>query len=492
MTSSFKFWQKPKSKDSFKEVSDFDLFYQLTYMSAVASAGISRTRIFQLSSKVPRPPAEYFERVHLLTQKLGYDYAKACRTVGDAIRSSEMKSLLLRLAGALISGQPEADFLTEEALVQGDAYEKEYERDLASLTKWTDAYAAISVSAALIVIVNLTSTLIYDMGMGMIIGLTAVSVLTSSMGAWVLSKAAPREVRAFFSAEGPGAQRLARSLVRIVPPAVLIVCLPLWLLGAGLGQILVVAALLVSPLGLVSMLAGREIDAKDREIGPFLRSLGGMAMSTGTTITEALTRVDLSSFPPLESDLNRLRWRLNASIDPELCWRKFAHETGSKLIGETVAVFNDAVKLGGDPDTVAFLSAQFASKTIMLRAKRKVVSSTFSWLTMVMHGAIAALMITIMEIIRKFTDLVGTAVTIEDEASMGAMMPMMISFGSPHTQFLQLMTTGMVILLALVNAYAIISADGGHKFKLSYYLAILLLLSGASFLVMPSLVEMIM
>ena len=46
--------------------------------------------------------------------------------------------------------------MTEEAAVQGEAYEKEYERDLASLAKWTDAYAAVNVSSALMTLQNET------------------------------------------------------------------------------------------------------------------------------------------------------------------------------------------------------------------------------------------------------------------------------------------------------------------------------------------------
>jgi flagellar protein FlaJ len=493
MFSSSKFLQKLKSKDSFREVSDSDIFYQLTYMSAIASSGISRNRIFELGSRLLRPTAEYFRRVHLISQRMGYNYPDACEMVSEATESERMKSLLLRFSGALISGQPEADFLEEEALVQGDAYEKDYESKLESLKKWTDAYAAVVVSSALIIIINLTSTLIYDIGLGMIVGLIITAIFTASAGAWILSRAAPTEVRTIFSPEGPWTQRATCRLVKLVPPMVLIVSIILALLGVGWGWILILGGLLLFPLGIISMLAGREIDKKDKEIGPFLRSLGGIAISTGTTITEALTRVDLSSFPTLKPELNRLRLRLKAFIDPELCWKRFAIETGSKLIGETVTIFNDAVKLGGDPDTIAFLASQFAAKTIALRAKRRVIYSTFSWLTLVMHGAIASLMIIILEVIKKFISLLQTATLLErgEEAAQAMAMPI-VGFGAPQLQFLSWVTVGMVVLLALINSFAVIATDGGHIFKVFFYLSILLFISGISLFIVPLLVEVIM
>jgi flagellar protein FlaJ len=255
------------------------------------------------------------------------------------------------------------------------------------------------------------------------------------------------------------------------------------------GPILIVAAVLLLPLGVVSMLAGREIDRKDREFGPFLRSLGGMAVSTGTTITEALTRIDLSSFPALEPDLRKLRSRLLAAVEPKLCWRKFALETGSKLIGELVAIFMDAISLGGDPDVVAFLSAEFGTKTIMLRAKRKVVASTFSWLTLVMHGTVATLMIIVLEIVRNFVAMIEAASTTLDEGAAQATTLALPTFNAPQVGFFEWITIVIVILLSIINAYAIIATDGGHKYKATFYLSLLLLLPGISFIVVPPLVK---
>lgn len=458
-------------------------------MSAVAGAGITRSRIFELGADLPRVPADYFKRVHLLAQKLGYDYASACTKVGLAVKSETMISLLLRLGNALVAGQPEADFLTEEAGIQAEAYEKEYERDLESLTKWTDAYAAVTVSATLMIVINMTSSLIYDLGNGIIMGLVVTSLSVASVTAWILSRAAPKEVIDLFSPEGTWPQRLAGQLGIYTLAGVFIICPLLLVAGVGLGQTLIIAALILFPLGAVSMWAGREIDQKDREFGPFLRSLGGMAVSTGTTITEALTRLDLSSFPTLESDLTRLRGRLLAAVDPELCWHKFALETGSKLIGETVTIFNDAVRLGADPDTVAFLAAEFGTRTIMLRAKRKVVASTFSWLTVAMHGTVAALMVIILEIIRNFTLMIADAAGSLEGGTLDSAATALPTFNTPAVGFFEIITIVMVILLSVVNAYAIIATDGGHKYKAVFFLALLLILSGVSFMILPSLVE---
>lgn len=478
--------KKPFKKTKLKEVTGYDLFYQLIYMSAIAAAGIERRKIFQLASELPRKTAAYLRRIHLLSQRLGYDYSESCKIVGEKVKSEVMKSLLLRMADALRAGQPEADFLAEEAEIQTRAYEKEYERDLESLKKWTDGYASLIIASALIIIVNLISVLIYPIDSTSVGTLVLVGVLTAAGGAWILSRAAPAEKRALFAEgkDGPRMQRLARTLTTVGIAAVVGICIPLGLLVLDLGYTLILAGIVLLPAGITSMMAGREAARKDMEIGSFLRSLGTFATSTGTTIGESMDRLDLSSFPTINADLKRLRARMRASIDPRLCWEKFSTETGSRLIAETTVIFNDAIGLGGSADTVGLFAAQYAALTNTLRAKRMVVSSTFTSLTLVMHGVLAVLMIVILEVIRNFSIIIEESMSAASDALDATSMPLP-SFGSPDISFLQPVAIGMVIALALINAYAVAVTDGEHMIKATLYLSVLLILSGVSFVFVP-------
>lgn len=478
--------KKPFKKTKLKEVTGYDLFYQLIYMSAIAAAGIERRKIFQMASDLPRKTAAYFRRIHLLSQRLGYDYSESCKIVGEKVSSDVMKSLLLRMADALRAGQPEASFLAEEAEIQTLAYEKEYERDLESLKKWTDGYASLIIASALIIIVNLISVLIYPIESSMVGTLVLVGVATAAGGAWILSRAAPAEKRALFAegGGGPKMQRMARTLTTFGGAAAVIICIPLAMFVLDLGYALILAGLFLLPAGITSMIAGREAAKKDVEIGSFLRSLGTYATSTGTTIGESLDRLDLSSFPTINADLKRLRARMRASIDPTLCWKKFSEETGSRLIMETTAIFNDAIGLGGAADTVGLFAAQYVALTNTLRAKRVVVSSTFTSLTLVMHGVLAVMMIVILEIIRNFSIIIDESMAAASEALDSTTMPLP-SFGSPDISFLEPVAIGMVIALAFINAYAVAVTDGEHLIKATLYLAVLLIFSGLALVFVP-------
>jgi flagellar protein FlaJ len=485
----------PKHGDSssFKPVSPFELFYQLTYMSAMAAAGLSRSKTFEIAAHSTSSAAVYFVAINTLVDELRYDYPEACRRVGVKAKSDNMKSFLLRLSDALRSGEPLADFLAREAEVQGEDYKNKYERDLESMKQWTNAFSSIVMSVALIVIIQMVSSLIYSMSMGMMTGLITTGFLLSAFGAGIILRSAPREVMTVSPSKGSPEQRRALRLARLIVPIALMSGMVLNLLGLDLGWILIGIAVLLLPVGIVSLMSDRITTKKDVEFSTFLRSLGGMATSTGTTLKQALTKIDLSSFPALEPDIRRLSTRLQALVDPEICWNKFGTESGSKLIQETSGIFYGAVKAGGDPERVGYLCSLFTARTSQLRAKRRLTAGTFSGLTNVMQVIVAGLMVFILSIVKDFAAMVDTLMPKDTAALQGQPMAMsLISISASDLQFLSMITIVMILLLALVGTAAIIFCDGGYKLKAALYLALTLLVSGISLLVVPPMVASIL
>jgi flagellar protein FlaJ len=485
---SFRSLLKPTDKN-FSEVTGFALFYQLTSMSATAAAGITRSKIFELACRVPAPPAKFFEQIVNLADKLRLNYPDACRMVGMKAKSEQMRTFLLRFADALRSGEPLAPFLAREANVQGDHYTNEYERQLESLKKWNDGYTSIAVSAALIVIINMVSTMIYNVGPAIMMGMVAAAIVVDFIVAWIVSRAAPQEVLSVPWREGSDEQRSALMLLKILSGAAIVATAVLALLRLNVGWVLLVPALLIIPAGLASSKAEAKVMKRDMEIGAFFRSIGGTATSRGTTLGEALNRIELNSFPALEPVIKKLSRRLRASAKPELCWQMFGKESGSRLISQATGIFYEATNLGGDPETAGVLCSLFSTRTAMLRAKRSGVAATFAWLMMVMHGVLAALMVFILEILKKFMELMSSAVPTDVQAEAERTLAIqLLSFAAPPIALLERVTVAMLILLALVNGFAIVSSEGTHLFKISFYLSIMLLLTGIAFLVVPPLV----
>ncbi len=485
--------QKRIAKAFSEGPTSFDLFYQLTYMAATAAAGISRNKLFQLARELPNPAAQYFRQINELAENLRLNYPDACRQVGESVDSENVKNFLLRFSDALRSGEPLAPYLAREAEIQGEEYSNEYERSLESIKRWDDGYTAVTVSVALIVIINIVSTMIYDLGTTTMMAMVMTAAVSGFGVAWVISRSAPPGVKNVSLAEGSREQRLARRLFQILAPLTVVASLALMMLGIDEGWIMILASLLLAPIGVVSSVAESKTGKKSGEISAFLRSVGGTATSRGTTLKEALSHIKIDSYPTLEPDINKLRLRLNAFGKPELCWQMFGVETGGKLIDQTIDIFLEAVNLGGDPEQLGVLSSEFTMKTVRLRAKLAGVSAAFVWLTIVMHGMLAALMIFLLEIMEEFAGMLDEAMAgiPQSEMGMAGMTTNMFTFGTPRIAFLEKMTLGMVILLVLINAFAMVSSEGAHMIKIFLYISILLLLSGVSVLIVPSLVHLI-
>lgn len=486
--------QKRTAKTFFEEeVSGFDLFYQLTYMSATAAAGISRHRLFSLARRVPSPPAKCFDEIQTLVDSMRLNYPDACRTIGARIKGNEMKTFLLRLADSLRSGEPLAPFLARESRVQGDNYENEYERQLESLRKWGDGYTAIMVSVALVVIINMVSTMIYDIGISTMIGMAVTACVVGFIVAYILSRAAPQEIMSVPWREGSEEQQRVIKLAKIFVPLALVACFVLMMLGAGWGWVLIVTSVVLVPVGIASSRVDRTTFKKDTEVSPFLRSLGGTATSRGTTLGTALTEMEMDSFPTLTPDIDRLTRRLGALVKPAICWARFAKESGSLLISQTSGVFFSAIDLGGDPEQTGHLSSAFAMRTSMLRAKRRGIAATFTWLTVVMHVVMAALMIFLVEILKQFMEMLNAALVVEgQEEMMGAMAGQVMAFATPPIELLDTMTIGMIVVLIFINGFAIVANEGSHFIKITFYMAMMMFVSGVGYLIVPSMVQGLM
>ena len=362
----FRFWRKPKETKSSKRKEGridpdklgVDLFAQLTYMSAISDAGVGRSQLFEYASSLPYSCNRYFEQVQFLAKELHYDYARACRTVGQSIKEEEMRGLLLRFSGSLSSGESETEFLHREAQAQAETYGSQYERDVETLKKWTDAYVAMVVASVIVVIVAVVSMLMLDFGLPFLMFLIGTMVTVTILGTWLVYRVAPHEVKTHSLSPRSPEQTRARAWLRVLLPACMLSCVALFVLGGtSPAWFLIVPSLVILPVGLLMRRDDSKIDRRDRDLPSVVRALGGVTTAVGTTVTDALNKIDQRSMGNLEPDIGRLRARLAAGVSPDLCWHRFVAESGSEMVRRTVQIFWDGIKLGGEPERIGLYSS---------------------------------------------------------------------------------------------------------------------------------------
>jgi flagellar protein FlaJ len=463
----------------------YDLFYQLSYMSTIAAAGVPRDQIFERSAELQCASAEYFKRVELARTRLKYDYARACRAVGEPCKEEQVKGFLLRFSSSLISGEPEADFLTREANARAEDFENEYGRSLESLKMWTDAYVSLILSAILVVVIGIISTMIWKIEITLIIAMAFVAVATTAVGAWLIWLVSPKETKVL-SWPGSKEQKTAAKFFKPILGAAIGIAALFLLSGQNIGLGLIAVSGILFPIGFIMSRDDNKVSKRDDELGTFLRSLGGVCTALGTTVNAALGRLDINAINVLRSAVRNLHTRLSAGIKPRLSWKRFIDETGSELANRSVGMFYDAIEVGGSAGQAGQHAAMFANRVSMLRSRRRTVAGPFRWLCIVMHGAIIVILVFITQIIVAFGAMVAKAQETLPSVGGGPNMSSFSSFNLTGLGVMQHLVLPLVLIFTVVNAIVPTVAEGGSKYKILSNLAITAAISGIALIVLPA------
>jgi len=467
-----------------------DFFCHLTYLAAIATSGISRSGLFMYAARMPLISAPYFQRINVVARAFNHDYSESCRIVGDATKETEVKALLLRLSGALSSGEDLAGFLEKEAEVSAEKYCEHYEAGLDSLKKWTDAYVALIMTAAIVVVMTVVTLIIGSGDTTFMLAFGTLTVLVTLVGVWLIYTSAPRENKNHSLPVRSREQNIGRFLFRYLMPTAIIAPVIAAALGLPLGGVLLCAGVVLFPVGLVAIIDDGKMTQYEMDVSGLLRSLGGVTQATNITINEALSRLDFRSLVSLKDAVALLYTRIQAGLDPRVCWDRLVAETGSELVVRSVRVFLDSIAIGGEPERVGREAGSFAMRIALLRNKRATIASGLLWLVGIMHIILVTLVLFISEAMGQFTRLIESIMPEADISVPGMASFGIFSTGSTEMGLLGFMVTGIVMVLTVANAIAVFAAGGGHYYKVLFYLSLMMCSSGGLFLLVPKLVDL--
>ena len=419
-----------------------------------------------------------------------YDYSKACEVVADQVKVESVQNLLLHFATALSAGEAEADFLERETEVQLELYGKKYERDIEGLRKWTDAYVALMVSTTLIVVISLVSMMIYPVGTVALIGLAFIVMMVTAAGGWIIYTVAPHEVKTHRlkrkSAEQSQMDKLGLILVTVTGP---VLVLSWMFLSLGVGMIL--SAIILMPLAYLAYRTTRRSTSATLRWRPSSEASAASWAPSARPSAEGLARLNRRSLGGMEPHVHKLYVRLKNDIAPQLVWARLAGETGSELVTRTARIFEEGIRLGGDPAVVGTLASEFAQKVTLLRQTRALIGNTFVFVVMPMHAALLGIMLFVTEVVRVFGAKISKVqdANLDSELVREAGVSQAITFASPDMSFIGLFVSVMILMLTAANAFAPYAAAGGHRFKLFIYLGGMMMISGIAMLIIPEIVQ---
>ena len=487
----------------------FDLLSNLTYMWVLSTGSLPRNLILEQCGRQRLKTAIVFDYIHLLANRMGFEYSRAFQIVSGKAKASSLKSLLLRFAASISSGESEREFIAQEAQTEGFRYANEYERSVENLRKWTDAYAAILISVTLIMVVSLVSTMMGSLDKNFIVLMAFSLFFITTTGVYVIYKVAPVERTTYDPPRNlTRNRRMARLLLITMTPIGLILA---YLLGQRLDLMdgVAVGFLVIGgslfPGGFYAWKDDASVIKLDAEVPTFLRSVGNVAGSTGATLTQSLKAIDTKSMGSLEPHIDRLKIRLSARLPTAECWESFRQETGSDLVNRSTHMLVDGSELGGPPDQVGQICSTFTLNVTQLRAKRALTASTFSFLTLPMHATMTFILVFVLQIVSNFnsklasvsnpgTDPKAQPVEVPDSLQMPPGLSVVDQadltggldiFGSQDLTLVTYTILAVIVILTAANALAPKFASGGSNLKIAPFLSVMCLISGVVLGVVP-------
>jgi flagellar protein FlaJ len=410
--------------------------------------------------------------------------------VANKAKASNVKSLLLRFSNTIATGESEHDFIREESRIEGGRYTNEYSRSVENLKKWTDAYAAMLVSVTLIVVVSLVSTLLGALESSFVVMVGFTMVAITSGGVYIILRTAPYEKVTYDGdTKGPPDRARARFFLRTVVPVGAVAGLMAALLF-GVGYGLLLFGFFLFPTGFFAGRDHKKVRAIDDEVSTFVRSLGSVAGATRSTISSALSQLNLGSMGTLEPHVTRLRTRLLSQLPAHLSWERFKTETGNELLRRATEMVVDGVEAGARGEEVGEIASAYATRISELRQLRALTASSFSFLIIPMHVAMTGLLLFILSIVTTFDlrlrELAGAVAEAGETAGPGgSAMPGMDLFAGQDVGLITVMITVVILVLTIANGLVPQFAAGGSSLKIAQSLGIASVLSGANMIVVP-------
>ena len=130
-------------------------------------------------------------------------------------------------------------------------------------------------------------------------------------------------------------------------------------------------------------------------------------------------------------------------------------------------------------------------KIWLLRADRKLVSSTFSFVAVPMHAVLIFILLFITEVVQVFGGEIGRVQndSLQGGVAAEAGVNDALLFQFDSLEFVPVFVGTVCLMLTAANSFAPYAASGGHRYKLCLYGAIMMIITGLGFIVIPHMVQ---
>ncbi len=463
-------------------------------LSCLTSANLTAYDMIKFFSEMKHRGgiAEAFWRIDLLVKRWNYKADEASKIVSNIVEKGEFRDFLSRFSQSISVGMNMRDFLVVESTKYMITFDSEYWRTTDKLKQIAETFSAILTSVSFMAISMLISNMVFSFGDAQtMLTVTALAIAgTLFILDFFIYVMSPKETLVHDYIHKPfGLVRL----FKINTPLLLFGLIAgfsipaLLLLLPGMTKNLsypvgIPLILLGIPLFLFGRTARRRVkNIKDLEeqYPPFIRNLGDAITSTASA-REALVIIRASDYGKLNGPILRMDRKMYAGMGDDIAWKMFIEECGSSLISNHMHAFTDSLALGAKAAQSSDAVFNSLIKTYTRRKKRELVTGFLKAIAIPLQVTFTAVLILIHALVTMFSGIANSAgqyltmltpsdpvlvayyvYTIIVATAFGTAIAVHFlegesPFGLTYFSGLQMLTTGLVIIVGSIGAEALL------------------------------------
>ncbi len=412
-----------------------------------------------------------FSKIYEIAKKFGYGFAKAMAHVSSFVKPP-LKDILIRCAEALSTPEPK-EYLELENSSLFEEYSGYYLRAIESIKTLGGVYGTFqSVAVFMIMTLDLMTGFINNPN------IAYYSYIVSSVAIIIMffgfKSVIPKETLIYVDKKDPPRLYMlfrisaAVAMISVIPAVYLSI-----LINPSIGFI-IFGSLLMLP-GMIAYKFESYITKIDEYYPTFIKALCENMASTAS-VKSALAYVLHMELGPLRTLLEKALARIRLGIRIEKAMNLLSSEASSFRVYTMNRMLLDSINYGGNLIEVGKILGDSCIKFLEFRKRRDSVAKSFKSVVFILQPVTVALLIILTYLCKFF--------------SRSLVSLPFFSFGEIPTEVVEFGNILMILLVTSLNAVALKEAEGGFWGKSLLYIGLLMIISGASWLIGEKLMDL--
>lgn len=408
--------------------------------------------------------SKVFQRIRSLAEDFGYGFTKATAQVADTVKAP-LKDILVRCTSAFSSPKPRG-YLEIESSTLMEEYSGYYTRAIETLKTLGGVFTTFqSVTVFLLMTLAIMSVFMIDPN-AVVFGYFIAAIAVILM--YVLFRATAPKENVVYIGEFPPDSYLGFkwSALAFVPSSGVLAFFLYLSKGPALAFIVFGIGVLIP--GMFGYRLEKFVERVDKNYPTFLKALGESLAST-SDLKSAFSYILYMELGPLDKLVREAFARLKLGLSNTKALETLSSEAASYQAHISNRILLDSLKRGADPLEIGNALGNRVIRLLEFRKRREIVAKSFQVIMIVMQP----MTVTLLVVLRVLADFMS-------ESLVG--LPY-FGFNAIPIAVVEVGNLLLVLVMAVLNSLAVKEVTAGFWGTFLLNLGVLLILSGATWMV---------